>query len=117
MPDPPAQPFKAEESDPWRDQVNGWEWQAAGDEESSKSGECPSCSHAMTIVHAPVTVTSLDVSENARLEEMVKAEPPDEDEVEPYFARCNCGGEHPGRPAELKTGCGSCAYIDPPADE
>ena len=34
-----------------------------------------------------------------------------------FYARCDCGEKHPGRPPQLTKGCGQRALIEPPPDE
>jgi hypothetical protein len=39
------------------------------------------------------------------------------DDGHKFYARCNCGVEHPARPPEITRGCGQRGLIDPPIDD
>jgi hypothetical protein len=105
----------------WRATVEGWEWRSTGAGGWEKAGPCLRCEHGITIEKASgsfmLTVESVDAIE----ELLVTAEEGPftisaNDDSEKFFARCNCTGEHPGRPPRITRGCGQWAEIDPPPD-
>lgn len=103
----------------WRDAVNGWPWQSLGDGDWEKSGNCPRCGHGISVAQQG-SYTTVAISEDALLGIMVATERgalrTRSDEKEQFFARCDCGEQHPGRPTGISTGCGQWAEIDPPPD-
>jgi hypothetical protein len=121
MADEPAKlPWNADESAEWRATVNGWPWRSSGGGDWAKSGTCPRCDHGITVLKEGGVDAAIVISEESRLALLVRAEDgPLVTETDPsqFFARCDCGEEHPGRPTELSRGCGRWAYIDPPEDE
>jgi hypothetical protein len=106
----------------WRDTVNSWPWRSLGSE-SEKSGECPRCHHALTLSKRGgwTFAFSTDALESELLtviEHDQRGTVAVEDGADQtgFFARCNCSGDHPGRPPGITGGCGQAARIDPPPE-
>ena len=93
-------PWLKQEDATWADEVAAWDWLDIGIREWEKSGQCPGCDHGMKVEQSG-TYVGLPAAE---------AKGADRD----FYARCNCGEEHPGRPAEIKQGCGRWGLINPP---
>lgn len=109
------------ESARWRKEVDAWPWKSLGGGDWAKSGQCPRCSHAVSIVEEIGHVAMMIMPKEVKVALMVRAEEgPIEFEVDTgrrFFARCDCGEDHPGRPDGLTRGCGSWGLIDPPSDD
>jgi|SRR6187401_2782004 len=89
----------------WGDAVESWKWLEIGDEEWEKSGLCPRCEHGMKVEQSGAWV---GLPAGAGGAEGVRA-----DDHRDFYARCNCGEEHPGRPPEITRGCGRWSLISP----
>ena len=119
MPDAEKIPWKLQSPASWRDTVESWDWHPAGGGGFTKSGSCPICNAGITITKVG-RVVLIDAMDAPDLELMVQAEDgpilvtTDDDEPDTFYARCNCGEEHPGRPERLTQGCGAWANISPP---
>jgi len=120
MPQPEKRRWKLQSPAGWRHKVGSWEWHPTGDGGYTKSGSCPICHDAITITKTG-RVTVVNALDASNLKVMVKAElgpiivRSDGDEPDTFYARCNCGEEHPGRPAQLNQGCGAWGDIAPPS--
>jgi hypothetical protein len=101
----------------WWPTVNAWPWKSIGGNDWEKSGACPRCGHGMTITKAGA-YSDVAITEDALTDILVEAERGPliarSDEDEQFFARCDCGEEHPGRPGRINRGCGQWGEIDPP---
>ena len=120
MPEPEKTPWKLQNPAGWHDEVDSWDWHPAGGGGFTKSGSCPVCDAAITIsLRGEVVVLNAIAMPN--LDIMVRADDgpilvaTDDDEPDTFYARCNCGEEHPGRPERLKQGCGAWGNITPPS--
>lgn len=104
----------------WHDVVNAWPWNSLGAGDWAKSGTCPRCDHGITVLKEGSVITRLDMTEEDRQGLLVLAEEAPMivrgQEGPQFFARCDCGEKHPGRPPDLTRGCGSWAFIDPPPE-
>lgn len=107
----------------WRDTVNGWRWRKLGPGHWEKGDDCPRCKHEMSIEKGGAYTQTIDV-EARDMEEPALGVEEDREEVLyrvdgeiQHLARCNCGGDHPGRPPEVTRGCGQKAMIDPPPED
>jgi hypothetical protein len=104
----------------WLQTVGSWPWKSFGDGEWEKSGSCPRCKHDMSVMQAGgvVFVESLEQAHEALLaDENAGPFHLRSTSSANFYARCNCGEPHPGRPANLKRGCGQAGSIEPPPDE
>jgi hypothetical protein len=100
----------------WQTTVNGWKWQSLGGDDWEKSGSCPRCEHGMSVLKQG-SYSLLTSTEDDPLAALIEAEGgPLLVDSGKFFARCDCGEEHPGRPASISRGCGQWADIDPPPD-
>jgi hypothetical protein len=106
-------PWDSTFNESWRNAVNGWEWRSIGGDDWEKSGKCPRCDHGIDVTKQGSY--SLAPPAEDVLETIVEAERgPLLTEAEQFFARCNCGEKHEGRPPNISRGCGQWAEIDPP---
>jgi hypothetical protein len=104
----------------WRETVNSWPWLPLGSGDWEKAGNCPRCRDEMTVAKQGSYSKIVEVDRSGG-EEIT----PEEAEgilyqvegLRQYPARCNCGGEHKGRPPGVKTGCGQWGLIDPPPND
>jgi hypothetical protein len=107
----------------WRETVEGWPWLPLGRGDWEKSGTCLRCSHGMTVEKKGqwTVQEEIEISEEDLQELLVRANKgpfqATDNDRKGFFARCNCGEKHPGRPSELTHGCGQCAVIELPPDE
>ncbi len=102
----------------WQVAVNAWPWQSIGSEGWEKSGSCPRCKDGVTISTGDAVVETVEIASSELEDALERAERgPLNVQVEGeslFYARCDCGGDHPGRPPELNSGCGSWGLIEPP---
>jgi hypothetical protein len=68
-------------------------------------GQCPRCEHTMSVDLA------IEQRARKRLTNVRNAEPLG-DKSFVKIAICNCRGDHPGRPEEIKSGCGAFGALD-----
>jgi hypothetical protein len=119
MPDDKPLPWNQADDADWTKQVGGWPWRSLGGGDWAKSGSCPRCQHDVHVSKVASVYLRLDFERTPDLKLLLDADHgpimAKADEGETFYARCNCGEAHPGRPAELKYGCGRSGYIDPPA--
>jgi hypothetical protein len=112
-----ALPWDATPSPAWGREVDGWSWEALGGGDWAKSGPCPRCHHEITVTKEGSVASMVEVT-TEELDLLVQAEEGplvSEAEDNPqFFARCDCGEAHSGRPPQLTGGCGQSAFIDPP---
>jgi hypothetical protein len=120
--DTPEQEWDTTPFPGWRDTVNRWSWRSTGTSEWEKSGPCPRCQHQLTLSKRGgwTFAFSVDALEDDLLTVIEHDQrgtiAVEEREAETgFFARCNCGEKHPGRPSEITGGCGQAARIDAPA--
>lgn len=118
MDEPAGVPWSGAENPQWRAVVDKWEWKELGGGGWAKDGPCPNCRDGISITKTGDVIFALTVLKTPDLELMEKAEEGPitalDGEAEKFYARCNCGEKHHGRPPTLTTGCGAWAYIDPP---
>jgi hypothetical protein len=104
----------------WLQTVNAWPWQTLGNNDWTKSGKCLRCGHQMQVEQVTVILSTIEEDE-LDTDLLVRAEEGPfrvlTDEGHKFYARCNCGGEHPARPAGITAGCGQAGLIDPPPDD
>lgn len=95
--------------------MESWPWVSIGDDEWEKSGTCLRCSDAMAVTKRGAFST-VSISEDVVAALLVRANdgPLASDADGTFFARCNCTGEHLGRPPGITQGCGQWATIEPP---
>jgi hypothetical protein len=91
----------------WQETVDAWPWTSVGAGGWEKSGPCPRCTHEMKVAESGAWSFAVEA-------------PPAETTTLPllpptFYARCDCGEEHSGRPPDIHRGCGQWALIyDPP---
>ncbi len=113
-------PWDMSEDQAWQSQVDGWPWHSLGGGDWQKSGTCLHCTHGMTVASISAGVETITAPDPDKLNhrELVTAEygstVADADAGDQFFARCDCGEPHTGRPPKLKSGCGRWAYVGPP---
>ena len=109
-------PWDMEPDPRWEPEVNSWEWKSLGGDDWQKSGKCPRCDHGMDVLKQD-SWSFVTAPEDDVLAALVEAEVgPLLTDSEKFFARCDCGEAHEGRPAEITKGCGQWASIDPPPE-
>lgn len=119
--DAEALPWDRAPFEGWRETVNDWSWRELGPGQWEKSGDCPRCKDEMSVEKRGAYTQTVE-AEGAE-EFALELEREQEeilyriDGVEQYLARCNCGGDHPGRPKPVTRGCGQKAMIDPPPEK
>ena len=117
----PDLPWDTTTNSDWCDTIAEWEWEPTAPKEWEKSGPCPRCHHEMVLSKRGSWTLSFssDELEDALITVMQKDEEAtvgvrDAEGRTLFFARCNCGEKHPGRPSELTGGCGQRCRIEPP---
>jgi hypothetical protein len=101
----------------WQQAVDDWKWESLGGGDWEKSDDCPRCGHGMTVLQQG-SFSTVTLSEDSVLAIMVEAEQgPLLSDQGKFFARCDCGEPHEGRPSGITRGCGQWGEIDPPPDE
>jgi hypothetical protein len=105
-------------SEVWQRTVDRWRWNSLGSGDWEKTGSCPRCREHMRVRKGSSAFPDFVSAEALTLDELIVLEKGDRHAANDagFYARCTCKGDHPGRPEDLKHGCGSWAMITAPPE-
>lgn len=119
--EPEPQTWDDSPSSDWVKRVDTWTWNPIGGGDYAKHGKCHRCKESMSVQRVKSVFATLHRLAKGDLGLALIAERGPilarSGDGKPLYARCNCSTAHPGRPPELKTGCGAWGYIGDAPDE